>query len=1120
MQTSEYLKLFAGNKVVSGLSDFIKIAEKSFANVKGLNGSALSVIASFVIKQDIKNHIFILENKESAAYFYNDLENIAGESNFDYNNKNILFFPTSYKRPYQTENVENANILLRSEVLNRLSNSQKNTVIVTYPEALCEKVITRKSLIKNTLKLKKGESVNHDFITDILIEYEFERVDFVVDAGQFAIRGGIVDVFSFSNDYPYRIEFFGDEVESIRTFDPVNQLSKQQLEQISILPNIQLQRFTEFRDSFFSFVPENAVVWIENLEFTSDRINLEFVRAETAYSEIEVDTGHLKPAELYMNSSEFNKNILDFKIIEIGSKTSLKHSSEFIFNTSQQPVFNKKFDLLAENLINNKEKNFFNFIATENQKQVERLAKIFKEINTNDREVSFIHLNCSINEGYIDYDNKICCYTDHQLFERYHKYTINKQAENKHILTLKELYELQPGDFVTHADHGIGRYGGLEKINNNGREQECIRLIYKDDDILYVSIHSLHKISKYSGKEGNSPAMHRLGSQVWQNLKNKTKQKVKDIAKELIKLYAERKSARGFAYQADSYLQNELEASFIYEDTPDQLKATIDVKRDMESDSPMDRLVCGDVGFGKTEIAIRAAFKAVSDSKQVAVLVPTTILALQHFKTFSERLADFPCRIEYINRFKSAAQKTLILKELDKGNIDILIGTHRLVSKDVKFKDLGLLVIDEEQKFGVAIKEKLKQLKVNVDTLTLTATPIPRTLQFSLMGARDLSIINTPPPNRFPVHTELHAYNEEIIRDAVLNEVSRGGQVFFIHNRVQNIMEVAGMLQRLLPDLKVAIGHGQMDGHKLEQIMLDFIDGEYDVLLATTIIESGLDIPNANTIIINEAHTYGLSNLHQLRGRVGRSNKKSFCYLLAPPMTVLSDEARKRLKAIEEFAEIGSGFNIAMRDLDIRGAGDILGAEQSGFISEIGFDMYHKILDEAINELKDNEFRDLYHTEEETVQEFVKECTIETDLEIMIPDDYIRNIAERLSLYKELDSLETEEQLALFCSKLVDRFGKIPQATLELLDTIRLRTLAKKSGIEKIILKQNKFICYFIANEDSPFYQSAEFSYFLQYIQKHPAKVNMKENKGRLSVVFEDVVSIKQALGIMKEIEG
>jgi transcription-repair coupling factor (superfamily II helicase) len=1118
LQTSEYLKLFAGSKIVSGLVDFVSAAHKTYCSIKGLNGSSLSITASTVIKQHSRNHIFIIENKESAAYFYNDLENLAGEANFDYNNKNILFFPTSYKVPYQTETVENANILLRSEVLNRLSDSKKNSVIVTYPEALCEKVITKKNLLKNTLKLKKGENVNHDFITDILIEYEFERVDFVVDAGQFAIRGGIVDVFSFSNDYPYRIEFFGDEVESIRTFDPVNQLSKQQLDHITILPNIQLQRFTEHRESFFHFIPENAVIWIENMEVASEKINLEFEKAEKAYQEIEVDTGHLQPKELYLNSSEFHKEIVEYKIIEIGSQTSLKHSEEFVFNTSHQPVFNKKFDLLLENLINNKENNYYNFIATENLKQIERLEKIFKEINTDKQHVSFIHLNCSINEGYIDHDHKICCYTDHQLFERYHKYTINKQSENKEALTLREIYELKPGDFVTHTDHGIGRYGGLEKINNNGREQEAIRLVYKDQDILYVSIHSLHKISRYSGKEGASPSLNRLGSPAWQNLKNKTKQKVKDIAKELIKLYAERKAAKGFAYQADSYMQNELEASFIYEDTPDQLKATQDVKRDMESDSPMDRLVCGDVGFGKTEIAIRAAFKAVSDNKQVAVLVPTTILALQHFKTFSARLSDFPCNVEYINRFKSTAQKTLILKDLEKGKIDILIGTHRLVSKDVKFKDLGLLVIDEEQKFGVAIKEKLKQIKVDVDTLTLTATPIPRTLQFSLMGARDLSIINTPPPNRYPVHTELHAFNEEIARDAILTEVSRGGQVFFIHNRVQTILEIAGMLQRLLPDLKVAVGHGQMDGHKLEKIMLDFIDGEYDVLLATTIIESGLDIPNANTIIINEAHTYGLSNLHQLRGRVGRSNKKSFCYLLAPPLTVLSDEARKRLKAIEEFAEIGSGFNIAMRDLDIRGAGDILGGEQSGFINEIGFEMYHKILDEAITELKEGDFKELYHKDEP--QDFVKECTIETDLEIMIPDRYIQNISERLSLYKELDNLETDEELALFCSRLVDRFGKIPESTEELINTIRLRRLAKQTGIEKIILKQNKFIVYFVANEDSAFFQSVEFNRFLQYLQMHPRKVNMKENKGRLSVIFEEVKSIKKALGILKEISN
>ncbi|MCX6232177.1 MAG: transcription-repair coupling factor [Bacteroidetes bacterium] len=1111
MQTSDVTKLYAGDQRVSGLSALLLKGKPLRHSIKGLNGSSLVLVANAIIKQCQGIHLFILSDKEKAAYFYNDLENLSGEASFDYDNKNILFYPTSYKKPYQVEETENANVLLRSEVLNRLSQSRHAPIIVSYPEALCEKVITKKNLQSNTLKLKKGESVNHDFIMDLLIEYEFERVDFVVESGQFSVRGGLIDVFSFSNDFPYRIEFFGDEVESIRSFDPVNQLSKQQLDNISILPNIQHHKFSEFRESLLEFIPKPASIWIENMEYASDKINAEFVKAEQAFEAIALDTGHKKPQQLFVTASEFLREILDFNIIEIGNYPMLKNNKEIFFNTSPQPVFNKNFEMLFRNLVENTENGYQNIIVSDNQKQIERLDRIFTEINTNKEHISYTHLNCALNEGFIDNDLKLCCYTDHQLFERYHKYKLNEFSQNKEALTLKEIYDLKPGDYVTHTDHGIGRYGGLEKINNNGKEQEAIRLIYKEDDILYVSIHSLHRISKYSGKEGSLPSLSRLGSPAWQNLKNKAKQKVKDIAKDLIKLYAERKAAKGFAFNADTYLQNELEASFIYEDTPDQLKATNDVKKDMEADFPMDRLVCGDVGFGKTEIAVRAAFKAVADSKQVAILVPTTILALQHYKTFRERLKDFPCKTEYINRFKTTAQKTQILKDLKAGKIDILIGTHRLVSKDVGFKDLGLLIIDEEQKFGVAVKEKLKQIKVDVDTLTLTATPIPRTLQFSLMGARDLSIINTPPPNRYPVHTELHSFNEELIRDAILQEVSRGGQVFFVHNRVQSIMEVAGMIQRLLPDIKVAIGHGQMDGHKLEKVMLDFIDGEYDVLLATTIIENGLDIPNANTIIINEAQSYGLSDLHQLRGRVGRSNKKSFCYLIAPPLTVLTDEARKRLKAIEEFSEIGSGFNIAMRDLDIRGAGDILGGEQSGFISEIGFDIYHKILDEAITELKETEFHDLYHNEDDEIV-FVKDCTIETDLELMIPDEYIKNITERLSLYKELDSLETDEELAAFNIRLIDRFGAVPKPTEELINTIRLRRMAKHIGFEKLILKQQKLIAYFVSNQDSPYFQSAEFTNFLQYLQLNPRSVRMKENKGKLSIVFDNVDSISKAV--------
>ena len=1116
MQPLEFLNLYKDNQNLKQLYNFIDSENFKNIKIKGIKNSYLAVIACLLKNYNKKNHFFIIESKESAAYFYNDLENLSGENHYDYNNKTILFYPTSYIKPYQYETVDNANVLLRAEVLNRLANHFNNTIVVTYPEALSEKVISKKNLINNTFKINKNEKISHDFLIDFLIEYEFERVDFVTEPGEFSVRGSIIDIFSYSGDYPYRIDFFDDEIESIRTFDPSNQRSINQLNQVNIIPNIQNEKYQEIRESILSFMTDDSLIWIDNTDFTCEIIDKNFENALQTFSNSDSLLKLSKPQNLYLSKEVFIKEVDKFKKVLIGNSHQYFETENVIdFNILNQPVFNKNFELLFNDFQKNNDYGYRTFIATENIKQIERLKKIFSEIN---KEVvtTFSHLNCNINNGYIDHDQKICCYTDHQIFERYHKYTVNKNLESKEFITLKELNELKPGDYVTHTDHGIGRYGGLEKINNNGKEQETIRLVYKENDILYVSIHSLHKISKYSGKEGAVPTLNRLGSPVWQNLKNKTKQKVKDIAKELIKLYAERKAIKGFSFNADTYLQNELEASFIYEDTPDQLKATQDVKKDMESDFPMDRLICGDVGFGKTEIAIRAAFKAVSDNKQVAILVPTTILALQHFKTFTDRLAEFPCKIEYINRFKSSAQTTKIIKELKDGKIDIIIGTHRIVSKDIIFKDLGLLIIDEEQKFGVTVKEKLKKLKINVDTLTLTATPIPRTLQFSLMGARDLSIISTPPPNRFPVHTEIHNFNEEIIRDAVLNEVNRGGQVFFIHNRVQNIMEIAGTLQRLLPDLKIAVGHGQMEGSKLEKIMLDFIEGEYDVLLATTIIESGLDIPNANTIIINEAQTYGLSNLHQLRGRVGRSNKKSFCILLSPPLSVLTDEARKRLKAIEEFSEIGSGFNIAMRDLDIRGAGDILGAEQSGFINDIGFEMYHKILDEAVNELKENEFKDLYQNVNRN--HYLKECTIETDLEIMIPDNYVNNITERLSLYKELDNLSTKEELQNYRNSLIDRFGKIPKTTEELIQTITLRKLAQQSGLEKIILKQEKFIIYFLSDSESPFFQSAEFNNYLSYLQRNPRNVSMKENKGRLSITFENVKNVSRALEILKGI--
>ncbi|MBI9035487.1 MAG: transcription-repair coupling factor, partial [Bacteroidales bacterium] len=830
---------------------------------------------------------------------------------------------------------------------------------------------------------------------------------------------------------------------------------------------------------------------------------------------------HLPPEELFTQTSELNRLIPNYTVVEFGKRNYLNTDLQIDFHIQPQPSFNKNFEILIQNLDKNQENGISNVICSEHNKQLERIDTIFDDLSHSlDRShpISFDVLLLGLHEGFVDEDMNLALYTDHQIFERYHKFHLREQFKSKEKITLKELYDLQPGDYVTHIDHGIGRFDGMQRVDNNGKVQEAIRLVYANEDILYVSIHSLHRISKYTGKEGTPPKVHKLGGAAWAKTKAKTKSRIKDIAKDLIKLYAERKAARGYSFGKDTYLQTELEASFIYEDTPDQLTSTQAIKTDMESESPMDRLICGDVGFGKTEVAIRAAFKAVADSKQVAVLVPTTILALQHSKTFSARLKDFPCTIDYINRFKTAKQIKETLKRVKDGQVDILIGTHRLISKDVEFKELGLFIIDEEQKFGVSAKEKLKLMKANVDTLTLTATPIPRTLQFSLMGARDLSVINTPPPNRYPVETHLQSFSPEVIRDSIVYEINRGGQIYFVHNRVQNIMDVAGMIQKFVPDAKIAVAHGQMDGKKLESIMLDFIEHRYDVLLATTIIESGLDIPNANTMIINDAQNYGLSELHQLRGRVGRANKKAFCYLLSPPLSTLTADARRRLKAIEEFSALGSGFNISMRDLDIRGAGNILGGEQSGFISDIGFEMYNKILDEAILELKDTEFKDLYP--QEVQRDFVTDCVIETDLEILLSDSYVPNISERLSLYKELDNIEKQDELLMFEQRLIDRFGPLPEAASDLLNTIRLRWLAKKTGFEKLVLKGERLIGFFVSNQESLYYQSGIFGNILQYLQANPLGCRMKEGKDKLSIAFLDVKTVEGALNVLNQLQS
>lgn len=1126
MDTGKILELYTHHPAVKKLTETIS-GQTSYFHLRGAVGSSKAFIAAAAFKQSNRFFLFILNDKEEAAYFLNDLETLLPENS-------VLFYPTSYKKPYEPLETDNANVLLRAEVLNSINLSNKPLCIVTYPEALSEKVITRQQLEKNTLKLNVGEKVSIDFLNDLFQEYGFQLVDFVLEPGQYSIRGGIVDVFSFSDDYPYRIELFGDDVDSIRCFDPVSQLSVKSLTHISIIPNVQKKLVEEHRTSFLEYLPHNTIIWIHDIQFCSDRLDKAYELAEKTYVQTSKEINHLEPKDLYITSEFFKEKLLLKSVVETGQQSFLHTSQTLFFQTIPQPSFNKNFELLLQNFEQNKKAHIKTYIFADTVKQSERLQTIFQDI-TNNKYIEgelFDIVLASIHEGFVDKELKIACYTDHQIFERYQRFKLKDTGFKKNeALTLKELYGLNPGDYVTHIDHGIGRFGGLEKIEVNGKEQEAIRLIYKDNDILYVSIHSLHRISKYTGKEGTEPKLNKLGSNAWSNLKQKTKARVKQVAFDLVKLYAKRKSMKGYAFSPDTYLQNELEASFIYEDTPDQEKATADVKRDMESPSPMDRLICGDVGFGKTEIAIRAAFKAVCDSKQVAILVPTTILALQHYKTFSERLKGFPCTVDYINRFKTAKQQKETLKKLEEGKIDIIIATHRLVGKDVKFKDLGLLIIDEEQKFGVNVKDKLKLLKANVDTLTLTATPIPRTLQFSLMGARDLSVINTPPPNRQPVITELHTFNEELIRDAISYELQRGGQVFFIHNRVQNLPELAGMIQRLVPDARIAFAHGQMEGDKLEEIMIKFVEGYYDVLVATTIIESGLDIPNANTIIINDAHMFGLSDLHQMRGRVGRSNKKAFCYLLAPPLSSLTTDARKRLQAIEQFSDIGSGFHIAMRDLDIRGAGDLLGAEQSGFISDIGYDMYMKILQEAMQELKE-EMRKEYEAkaEEQKTKEdfilsesfenktFVNDCVIETDLSILIPDEYVSNITERLHLYKELDNLEKEESIKLFEEKLKDRFGPVPQQTLELIDVVRLRIIAKQIGLEKIVLKSNKLIGYFISNQESPFYQSETFNKVLHYVQKHSRGCKLKEQNNKLCIVFEQVDSVSKALNLIKGI--
>lgn len=1097
------------NKVIKEHSKIIECTnsinktEKLF--LKNLTGSARSFYISNIINNLSCNHLIILPDKEEAAYFQNDISIISDQK--------TIFFPTSFKRSIVYGQEDSSNLLLRAETLQLLANNEK-LIVVTYPEAIIEKVINKDNLLNSTLKLSVGEQLSIDFIQELLQEYHFQYVDFVYEPGQYSIRGSIIDIFSFASDLPYRVDFFGDEVESIRSFDIENQLSKENFSQISIVPKIVNpdKDNTDFKqtESFFHFLTQDFIVWTDNLTFILDKI-----------AEIQKKLNEQTKENQIISKENILEAISKSKCIEFGQNSYFKQN-EILFKTSHQPAFNKNFELLADNILQNTKKSYTTYILSDNEKQIDRLDAIFNDINP---EIKFEPILKTIHEGFIDHDLKICVYTDHQVFGRYHKFKIKNSLQKKEQITIRELTGLHPGDYIVHIDHGIGKFGGLEKIDINGKTQEAIKLVYKDQDTLYISIHALHKISKYKSKDAEPPKIYKLGTGAWQKLKQNTKSKIKDIAKELIQLYAQRKEQKGFAFSPDTYLQKELESSFIYEDTPDQLTSTNSIKADMESETPLDRLICGDVGFGKTEIAIRAAFKAVTDSKQVAILVPTTILALQHYQTFKERLANFPCNIEYLSRLRTRKQQTEIIKNLADGKIDIIIGTHKLVGKEIRFKDIGLLIVDEEQKFGVAVKEKLKKIKINVDTLTLTATPIPRTLQFSMMGARDLSIINTPPPNRYPIITELHTFNKDIIKEAIDYEFQRNGQVFFIHNRVQNIQEIEILINNLCPDVKTVVAHGQMEGNKLEKVMLDFINYDYDVLIATTIVESGLDIPNANTIIINNAQNFGLSDLHQLRGRVGRSNKKAFCYLLAPPLTSVTQEARRRLKAIEEFSELGSGFNIAMQDLDIRGAGNLLGAEQSGFITDIGFETYHRILNEAILELKESSFQELYEKEQEqeiekqiAQQKFVTDCQIDTDLELLFPDNYINSISERIRLYRELDNIETEEKLLDFKNQLKDRFGELPSQTVELMNVVRLRWLAVELGFEKINLKNKRMVAYFISNQESPYYKSTIFSKILGFIQQNPKDIKMKETNNKLTLSFDHTKNVQNAIDKIQKI--
>lgn len=1138
MELTDLQQLYAKHPQTVALERVLDDPTVRRVHLEGLLASAAPLVFSSLHGKRILFHV--LGDQEQAGYFYHDLMQILGE-------EHVLFFPSSYRRAIKYGQRDSANEILRTEVLTKLQGMNSSQAaspspkekdgrvlhVVTSPEALAERVASQSQLATNTLHLQVNQQIASTKVQETLAGYGFMHVDYVYEPGQFAMRGSILDVFSYSSEFPFRVDFFGDEIDSIRTFEVENQLSRNQLTEISIVP--ELVGGDDEGVCILDFLPKDSVLVFTDFLWVRDKI--EAVRNETfthqalMVQESEVSGTPLVPPSL-ISGSLFAERALQFRRIELGRRAVDTPQVTLDYDLTAQPIFHKNFDLVCSTLSDYLQRGYQLYILADSAKQCARLQAIFEERAEKEGEcaqIPFTPVNRTLHEGFADNTLRCCFFTDHQIFDRFHKYNLrsDRARGGKVALTLKELRQFEPGDYVVHIDHGVGRFGGLVRIPNGDTTQEVIKLLYQNDDVVFVSIHALHKVAKYKGKDGEPPRLNKLGTGAWERIKEKTKTKIKDIARDLIRLYARRREEKGFAYSPDSFMQHELEASFLYEDTPDQLKATQEVKADMERQRPMDRLICGDVGFGKTEVAVRAAFKAVADNKQVAVLVPTTVLAYQHYQTFKERLKDFPCRVDYLSRARKSADVKRILKELKEGEVNILVGTHRLVGKDVQFKDLGLLIIDEEQKFGVSVKEKLRQMKVNVDTLTLTATPIPRTLQFSLMGARDLSVIQTPPPNRYPIQTEVHTFNDEVFVDAINFEMSRGGQVFIVNNRIQNLGDLANMIHRHIPDARICIGHGQMEPDKLEQIILDFVNFDYDVLIATTIIESGIDIPNVNTIIINQAHNYGLSDLHQLRGRVGRGNRKAFCYLIAPPLTALTPEARRRLQAIENFSDLGSGIHIAMQDLDIRGAGNMLGAEQSGFIADLGYETYQKILTEAVTELKNDEFSELYAVDEKPVkakeeiiegEDFVAECNIESDLELLFPADYIPSSSERMLLYRELDGLELDREVQEYKLRLEDRFGKVPPEGEELMRIVPLRRLGKRLGAEKIVLKTGRMVFYFVSNPDSPYYQSTAFGRLLDYMATHPRNCNLREQNGKRSMVVKDVTSVEMAVSILQEI--